>query len=336
MPDLEPAEPAEPAAPPSVPLPSVEMFENRLRKNLRRLRPWAAREGVVAYRVYDRDIPEIGLNVDYYDGQVHAAEYARRAPTSEAAHAAWLDEVQTAISDALEVPRRDVFLKRRERQRGAAQYERLGASGAERPIKEGGHRFLVNLTDYLDTGLFLDHRETRRRVGERSRGQEVLNLFGYTGSFSVYAAGGGAIRTVTVDLSNTYLSWAGRNLALNGFSSQRNELVRADARGYLAEAARDPRQRGRYGIIVLDPPTFSNSKRMDGVLDIARDHPMLLRDALQLLRRDGMLFFSSNFRGLQLAADQVPGARFLEITDQTIPHDFHDRRVHRCWQVEHA
>lgn len=307
--------------------PQVEMFRNRLQKNLRRLAPWAAERRVHAYRLYDRDIPEVGLLVDSYGAEVLLAEYARRAPRPD--EEGWRGAVLLAVAEVCGVEPAAIHRRWRERQHGDAQYGRLGAERHEIAIEEGGHRFLVNLSDYLDTGLFLDHRDTRRLVGELSRGREVLNLFGYTGSFSVYAAGGGAAATTTVDLSNTYLDWAARNFALNRMDPERHRLLRADAVAFLG-AARGP----RYDLIVLDPPTFSNSKKMLGTLDVQRDHPALLAGALRLLRRGGTLVFSSNRRGLRLRAEEVPGARFADITERTIPRDFHDRRVHQCWLVE--
>lgn len=313
--------------------PQAQMFHNRLAKNAARLAPWVRRHEVHAYRLYDRDIPEVGLCVDFYDGQVLVAEFARKVPRPSQEEAAFQEGVRAAIAEVCQVAGEDLLFRRRERQHGSAQYQKLDERGHERAIREGGHRFLVNLHDYLDTGLFLDHRETRRLVQEMAAGQEVLNLFSYTGSFTVYAAAGGATGSLSVDMSRTYLAWAARNFSLNHLDTARHRLLRADATRFLAEARGDPALRRRFGLIVLDPPTFSNSKKMAGVLDIGRDHPALLRDALALLRPGGTLLFSSNFRGLQLRAEEVPGAAFTEISQRTLPPDFHDRRIHRSFLV---
>lgn len=341
--------------------PLAEMFGNRLRKNLRRLQPWARQRGVALYRLYDRDIPEVGLAVDRYQDRLHVAEYHKAAftygpdgeeltddPLDDASphdaadaeapdprhdHAGFLRDVLQVLASECKVPAPEIYLKQRQRQRGAAQYQRLAESGHEIAVPEDGLRFLVNLQDYLDTGLFLDHRDTRRLVGTLARGQRVLNLFSYTGSFTVYAGRGGAASTTSVDLSRTYLEWAARNLRKNDLNGREHALVYGDARLFLA--AGPP---GDHDLIVLDPPTFSNSKRMDGVLDIQRDHAALLRGALRRLSRDGVLLFSSNFRRLRfLDGDpaQLPGARVTEISEHTVPFDFKDRRVHRCWLVQH-
>lgn len=295
------------------------MFANRLRKVARHRRRWARRAGVACYRLYDRDIPEVPLVVDWYAGRLHVADAAR----DEAFEA--LDDCLAAAGEALDVADANIFCKRRERQRGAAQYSRFGSEGAVFVVPEGGHRFQVNLSDYLDTGLFLDHRRTRARVQAEAAGKRVLNLFAYTGSFTVYAGAGGAERTVTVDLSTTYLDWAETNLRLNGLDAGRNSIVRADVLQWL----RDARQtRTRYDLIVLDPPTFSNSKRMRTTFDVRRDHPRLLAETRALLAPGGALYFSTNARRFRLDG-AVTGAE--EVTD--IPPDFERRRPHRCWRI---
>jgi 23S rRNA (cytosine1962-C5)-methyltransferase len=231
------------------------------------------------------------------------------------------------------VPQERIHLKRRERQRGASQYQRIQHSDSELVVREGGHRFLLNLHDFLDTGLFLDHRETRALVQRASAGRRVLNLFAYTGSFTVYAAAGGALRTVTLDLSSTYLDWAGRNFALNRLDPQRHLRVRADALAYLANPGSVPQARGPFDLIVLDPPTFSNSKRMRGTLDVLRDHPALLQRALGLLAPGGALLFSTNQRGFKLRSDEIHGARFVDLSTATLSRDFRDEQARRCYWV---
>lgn len=297
----------------------ASMFHDRLRKVARHRRKWARRAGVACYRLYDRDIPQIALVVDWYDGRLHVADAAKGEGTIG------LDELLIAAAQALEIAPDAVYVKRRERQRGSAQYTPFAREGARFTVPEGGHRFWVNLSDYLDTGLFLDHRRTRARIEAEAAGTTMLNLFAYTGSFSVYAAAGGARRTTTVDLSATYLDWAEANMALNGFVGPAHERVRADVLDWVVQARSQPT---RYDLIVLDPPTFSNSKRMRTTFDVQRDHGRLLGLTRELLAPGGALYFSTNARRFTLDAD-ISGAE--EITD--IPPDFERRRPHRCWRV---
>lgn len=311
------------------------MFANRLVKNARHRRKWARRTGVTCYRLYDRDIPELPLIVDLYDGALHVAEFAGRTRQADL-DPDWLDTLCGAAAAALDVPESAVYIKVRDRQRGSSQYGQFGADGAVRVITEGGLRFEVNLSDYLDTGLFLDHRQTRAMVGAEARGRRMLNLYAYTGSFSVYAAANGAASTTTVDLSNTYLDWSAANLALNGFGADdpRHRRVRADTARFLADAA----SRGeRYDLVVLDPPTFSNSKGMDGTLDTQRDHAELLRATRAVCAAGAVVYFSTNRRRFTLDPLLVPGriwSQVTEITARTVPPDFAAQRPHRCWRLE--
>jgi 23S rRNA (cytosine1962-C5)-methyltransferase len=311
------------------------MFANRLLKNARHRRKWARRTDVTCYRLYDRDIPELPLIVDLYDGALHVAEFAGGTRQADL-DPDWLDTLCAAAAAALEVPEAAVYIKVRDRQRGASQYGRFGAEGAVRVVTEGGLRFQINLSDYLDTGLFLDHRPTRALVGSESRGRRVLNLYAYTGSFSVYAAANGAAATTTVDLSNTYLDWAAENLALNGFGPEdtRHRRVRADTMRFLYDAA----SRGeRYDLVVLDPPTFSNSKGMDGTLDLQRDHADLLQATRAVCAAGAVVYFSTNRRRFSLDASLTPGriwSQVADITARTIPPDFAAHRPHRCWRLE--
>lgn len=341
-----------PTAPDSAPRKSppalqdrAQLFRNRLRKNLRRLRPWVQQQGIDAYRLYDSDIPEVRLIVERYGDHLALWEYARAAdydlrhdPNERSAqHEVFLEDVVTALAGETGLPRERIVVKRRERQRGTAQYQKLAETQREIVVREGGHRFRVNLHDYLDTGLFLDHRGTRALVGSLSPGRRVLNLFGYTGSFTVYAAAGGASHTLTVDLSNTYLDWAERNLRENGLDLSRHRLLRADVLAWL----REPQglERDGFDLIVLDPPTFSNSKRMRDTLDIERDHPWLLSQALRLLRPRGQLLFSSNHRRFALRRDELPEADTLQIRDlsrETLPPDFHDPRTRCCYLISRS
>lgn len=331
--------------------PRAVMFQNRLRKNLRRLLPWARQRGIEALRLYDHDIPEVRAVVDRYGDRVVVWEYASRfrsgdgseaeAPdgastdpqSSGAGPGGYSDDLLAIIAKECGVPGESLYVKLRQRQRGAQQYEKLDSACHEFVIREGGHRFLVNLSDYLDTGLFLDHRETRALVQRLSSGKRVLNLFGYTGSFSVYAAAGGAVRTVTLDLSATYLDWAGRNFALNGMDPQQNVRIRTEVLSYLQNPRRVLGATGPFDLIVLDPPTFSNSKKMAGTLDVLRDHPWLITKAMQLLAPGGMILFSCNHHRFTLRADELTGARITDLSEKTLPRDFHDPRTHRCFLI---
>jgi len=301
---------------------------NRLRKRARHLRRWPAR-GVGCYRLYDRDIPAVPLAIDTYDGRLHVAEYERPHERSPGEHADWLDLMVATARDVLGVAPDAVFLKRRQRQRGRQQYGRLAEDGRTFKVNEGGLVFAVNLTDYLDTGLFLDHRLTRARVRAEAEGKRFLNLFAYTGSFSVYAAAGGARSTVTVDRSNTYLDWARYNLRLNGFETPAHRLVKADAMAFLRQ-----HERGHvYDLAVVDPPTFSNSKSADEDWDVQRDHPELLYLLAGLMSPGGVIYFSTNSRRFRLRTDELGPLAATEISAETVPEDFRNRRIHRCFRI---
>jgi 23S rRNA G2069 N7-methylase RlmK/C1962 C5-methylase RlmI len=304
-----------------------ELFRVRLTKRAKHLRRWPTKLGITCYRLYERDIPEVPLIVDRYDDCLHIGEYARPHDRTPAEHADWLELMTRTAGEALGVPAKNVFLKRRQRQRGPSQYERVAAQGRTIDAHEGGLTFRVNLSDYLDTGLFLDHRITREMVRRQAAGKRFLNLFGYTGAFSVYAAAGGAESTATVDLSNTYLDWARENMRLNGFAGDAHQFVRADAMEFLSHRVR----KNAYDLAVVDPPTFSNSKQLERFWDIQRDHAELLRRLLPWMSPGGTIFFSTNFRRFKLAAAEVPGVAFREISRQTVPPDFRNRRIHRCW-----
>jgi 23S rRNA G2069 N7-methylase RlmK/C1962 C5-methylase RlmI len=309
----------------------AEMLGNRVAKNVRHLRKWARREGVSCYRVYDRDIPEIPVVIDWYEGRLYVAEYLRS--TAEPRPEQWLDGMAAGVARALDVATDKVFTKRRQRQRGRPQYERLAATGARFEVSEGGHSFYVNLVDYLDTGLFLDHRRTRARIEREARGKRFLNLFCYTGSFTVYAAAGGAVESVNVDMSQRYLDWAADNLELNQLDSANHHFVCDDVLEFIADPERMPE---RFDLAVLDPPTFSNSKRMSGVLDLQRDHVGLINQTMRLLSGDGVLYFSTNSRRFKLDGEGIAAASVEEVTATTIPKDFRNQRIHRCFRFTRA
>ena len=307
-----------------------EALVNRVLKNRRQLDRWARRESIDAYRVYDRDMPEFPFAIDRYGDWLHVQVFEQRRPFGD-------DELATlrgALADAVGIPLAQVALKTRQRQRGSSQYERLAERAPSFTVNERGLRFEVNLLRYLDTGLFLDHRDTRLRVRESADGKHFLNLFAYTGSFSVYAAAGGARRTVTVDMSKTYQAWSQRNLLRNGFDDfTRHSLVQDDVTAFLQ---RMRKARARFDLIVLDPPSFSNSKRMQATFDVQRDQVELLRDTLALLAPGGELLFSNNRKGFRLDSRIDELAEVEEITAQTVPADFRRHQPHRCWRLHNA
>ncbi len=301
-------------------------FENRLKKNAKHRHSWAKRQGLTAYRLYDLDMPEWPVAVDWYAGCVHVMEYPSRRKAREGLEP-MRAEVRRSIVSALGVPADAVFMKTHEpKAYGENQYGRVSSASKVVVVEEHGLKFECNLSDYLDTGLFLDHRTTRARVQKEAQGRRVLNLFAYTGSFSVHARAGGATETTTVDLSNTYCDWAERNFALNGFSvaprDRAHRVIRADVLAWL-EGTREV-----FDLIVLDPPSFSTSKKMDRRFEVQRDHRWLVQTACSKLAPSGTLYFSTNYLGFELDERLVAEE---ELTPRSIPEDFR-RTVHRCWR----
>ena len=305
-----------------------QMFANRLQKNLKQLGKWAKKAGVECYRLYDADMPEYAVAVDLYRDWVHVQEYAApRSIDPQKAQTRLLDAL-AAIPVALGVSSDKVVIKRRERQTGTRQYERQDQQGRFMEVSEGGVRLLVNLTDYLDTGLFLDHRPLRLRIQREAAGKRFLNLFCYTATATVHAAKGGARSTTSVDLSKTYLDWARRNLSLNGFSDKQR-LEQGNVMQWLAE------DRGEYDLIFIDPPTFSNSKRMEGVFDVQRDQVELIDLAMARLAPGGVLYFSNNFRKFVLDEGLQARYRVEEISELTLDPDFvRNPKIHRAWMIQ--
>ncbi|MBX8498285.1 bifunctional 23S rRNA (guanine(2069)-N(7))-methyltransferase RlmK/23S rRNA (guanine(2445)-N(2))-methyltransferase RlmL [Pseudomonas cichorii] len=304
-----------------------QMFANRLQKNLKQMSKWVRREGIDCYRVYDADMPEYSLAIDLYHDWVHVQEYAAPKSVDPEKASARLFDALAAIPQALNIDKSRVVIKRRERQSGTRQYERQSAQGQFQEVSEGGVKLLVNLTDYLDTGLFLDHRPMRMRIQREAAGKRFLNLFSYTATASVHAAKGGARSTTSVDLSKTYLDWARRNLSLNGFSDK-NRLEQGDVMAWL-QACRE-----EYDLIFIDPPTFSNSKRMEGIFDVQRDQVELIDLAMARLAPGGVLYFSNNFRKFVLDENLAQRYSVEEITAQTIDQDFaRNSKIHRAWKI---
>jgi 23S rRNA (guanine2445-N2)-methyltransferase / 23S rRNA (guanine2069-N7)-methyltransferase len=323
--------------------PGAQMFANRLRKNLQRLEPWAEREHIDCFRVYDADMPEYAFAIDLY-GQgareltgpgarhVYVQEYAPPRTVDEEGARERRREALAVLPEILGVPIAHVHSRMRKPQKGREQYEKRDTKAERHVVQEGGLKFWVNFRDYLDTGLFLDHRIVRGMLREWAKGADFLNLFCYTGSATVHAAAGGACSTTSVDLSNTYLDWAHENLLLNGFGGPNHELYRADCLHWLEE--QEPKGQ-RFDLIFVDPPTFSNSKRMEGVLDVQRDHVGMIRRSLKLLRPSGRLVFSTNYTRFKLDAEALADLKLEDISAQTIPKDFERHaRIHRCFSVK--
>ncbi|QQA74258.1 bifunctional 23S rRNA (guanine(2069)-N(7))-methyltransferase RlmK/23S rRNA (guanine(2445)-N(2))-methyltransferase RlmL [Pectobacterium parmentieri] len=311
----------------------AEDFANRLRKNLRKLDKWAKQQGIECYRLYDADLPEYNVAVDRYGSWVVVQEYAPPKTIDAQKARQRLFDVINATLSVLELPSNRLVLKTRERQKGKNQYEKLAQKGDFLLMEEFGAKLWVNLTDYLDTGLFLDHRIARKMLGEMSRGKDFLNLFAYTGTASVHAGLGGARSTTTVDMSRTYLEWAEKNLRVNGLTGRQHRLIQADCLSWLHNGHE------QFDVIFIDPPTFSNSKRMEESFDVQRDHLALMTDLKRLLRRGGTIMFSNNKRGFQMdiAGLAALGLNAKEITAQTQSQDFaRNRQIHNCWLLTHA
>ena len=308
----------------------VIMFRNRLAKQAKHLGKQAKRQHIQCYRLYDHDLPEFPFCIEYYDDKLYVAEYKRRHGLTDEAHAVWLQQSKQAIAETLNLTVENIFMRLRQRKQGRqGQYQRLDEEQHEFVVEENGLKFLVNLTDYLDTGLFLDHRITRQMVRDQSNGKKVLNLFAYTGSFSVYAASGTAKEVVTVDLSKTYLSWAQRNLELNGFTNpEKYKYQHADVKQYLKELPAD-----HFDLVVMDPPTFSNSQRMEDILDIQRDHVELINDCIQSMVPGGTLYFSTNYTKFILDEAGIKASSIKDITRATTPFDFEGKLARYCFLI---
>jgi 23S rRNA (cytosine1962-C5)-methyltransferase len=296
----------------------------------RHLGKQAVRLGVSCYRVYDHDLPEFPFCIELYDDKLYVAEYKRRHGMTEEEHDAWMEKSIEIMTEVLPISKENIFLKLRQRKPGRlGQYQKYDEIQHEFVVEEDQLKFIVNLSDYLDTGLFLDHRATRQMVREQSAGKKILNLFAYTGSFSVYAASGGANEVVTVDLSNTYLKWAEKNMLLNDFTDElKYRFLQADVKQYLKTITP-----AYYDIIIIDPPTFSNSKRMDDFLDIQRDHVELINGCLSGLKPGGVLYFSTNSRKFILDTKNIKASGIKDITKATTSFDFEGKNSRLCFYI---
>ena len=307
------------------------MFENRLLKVYKHRSKQAQRQHITCYRVYDHDLPEFPFSIELYGDKVYLAEYLRRHGMTDEEHELWLDECLEVICKILSVDIEHIYVRQRRRMshRSQQQYQKTGVESEFFTVEENGLNFLVNLTDYVDTGLFLDHRITRQMVREQAANKRILNLFCYTGSFSVYAAAGGASGITSVDLSKTYLGWAENNFKLNHFSRKDIfHFVHADVKQYLKTLKPDS-----FDLVIMDPPTFSNSKRMNDFLDIQRDHVELLNDVLAATTEGGVVYFSTNFTRFVLDADKIKSANIKDITKATTPFDFEGKLKRWCFRI---
>lgn len=298
-------------------------FKNCIRKNYLHIRKWALRVNTNCFRIYDRDIKEYPIAIDYYDGRfcVHYFDFDEPRPD--------LSEItEVTLRDLFDADPKSIYARTRIRRERTEQYEKAGESKEFFSCLEYGVKFWINLTDYLDTGLFLDHREIRRYIASIAKGKKVLNLFAYTCSFSVHAALAGASFTKSVDMSNTYTAWGEENFKLNGIPLSHNPVIRADCLKFLEI------EKELYDIIIIDPPTISRSKKMDQMFDIQEDYIFLITKALNLLSPDGVIFFSTNSRKFTLDPSQLPPCQILNVTQKTLPIDFRDPKIHQCWRIK--
>lgn len=303
----------------------MSMIKNRLEKNLKKLKPWAQRNKLEAYRLYDRDIPEYPYIVDIYKD--HYLIYDKTDPVKDK-DKNYLPEVQSAIAEIFKVGPDAIITKLRVRQEGVSQYEKLSESNKTFFVKENQALFKVNLYDYLDTGLFLDHRPMRQKIYSISKDKKVLNLFCYTGSVSVFAALGGGIVT-SVDMSQTYIEWAKENFAINNIPVTNHRFINENALSYLQHITDE-----KFDVIFLDPPTFSNSKKMEGTFEVERDQEFLVNQCMKMLNPDGVLYFSNNKRKFKLSESLSAKYLIKDISGYSIPQDFHDKKIHICFEIK--
>ena len=307
----------------------TSIIKNRIRKNYRHVRKWAKRTLTNCFRIYDRDIKEYPLAIDYYDGRfcVQFFSYDRE---SDDPRPELKEEIDQALTSIFKAPLSAIFWRSRVKRKKIEQYEKIDNQEDFFSVLEYGVKFKVNLNDYLDTGLFLDHRQTRQIVADLCKGKSLLNLFAYTCSFSVQAAFKGASMTKSVDMSNTYTDWGRDNFLLNNLSTQNNKIIRADCLKFLSEEVYTGH---KYDIIVIDPPTISRSKKMDDLFDVQKDYPFLINQALKLLAPQGLIFFSTNSRRFIFEEASLTPCMAKEISYKTFPIDFHNKKIHRCWQI---
>jgi 23S rRNA G2069 N7-methylase RlmK/C1962 C5-methylase RlmI len=310
------------------------MFKNRLNKNFQNLIKWAKRENITAFRIYEKDIPQYPFTLDYYDGSfvIYFFEPTKYPESLEKSDNLKLNEVVETIKELFQTPENDIFIKRRKKQKGVAQYEKISQHNATKIIFEGDLKFIVNLSDYLDCGLFLDHRKTRQFIKNKISNKSLLNLFSYTGSISVAAGMGNAKLITTVDMSNTYLNWAKENFKVNNIPIHSHEFIRADIMQIIPEMTQ---RQQKYDFIFLDPPSFSNSKKMKTIFDIQKDYIFLINSCEKLLNDNGCILFSNNLKTFKFDKDAFTKSFYIEdFTKKTIPLDFRNQKIHHAWLLK--
>ena len=303
-------------------------LSNRIRKNIKAIKSYVQKNNLTCYRLFDWDMPEYPLCIDKYENKIHVAEYKTKHPLNDHDYQIWMNESLEAIKEVFNIGDELLFVKRRERQKGDTQYEKVADTKQFDIVHENGFNFLVNMNDYLDTGLFLDHRLTRLMAMKEAQGKKVLNLFAYTGSFSVYTLAGGASHITTVDLSNTYLNWAKENFKVNGFDPERHQFIKTDVKEWIKN---DPEE--LFDLVILDPPTVSRSKMSKSKFDIQPDHPELIHHVLKHMSKGGILYFSTNFRDFQFQSKRIQASSIQDISFETIPDDFRNKKIHYCWKI---
>ncbi|KAA5533592.1 SAM-dependent methyltransferase [Taibaiella lutea] len=307
----------------------MQSFANRLHKVNRHISKWAKRQDITCFRIYDLDMPEFPFCIDRYGEYLHIAEYKANHKMSDEDHDIWLQQCMDTIADTLQVVPENIYLKERRRlSRRTEQYEKVSEESKLIIAEEQGLKFKVNLTDYLDTGLFLDHRPLRKAFREEARDKNVLNLFSYTGAFSVYAADGGAASVTTVDLSKTYLQWSQENMELNNLMNDKHTFIQSDVMLFLKQ---EPET--LYDLVFVDPPAFSNSKRLKGTWDTQRDHATMLHYILKQVKPGGVIYFSNNLRGFEPQFESLKVSSIKDISLQTIPEDFRNKQIHHCYRI---
>lgn len=300
-----------------------------MRNNYRHIRKWAKRTQTDSFRVYDRQIKQYPVAIDFYAGRFSVHYFSKQRASAEPPPEL-VEEVDQALCSIFGTSSHYIYWRTRSKHKETRQYEKMSESKEFFTVYEYGIKFKINLIDYLDTGLFLDHRETRRLAASCSQGKRMLNLFAYTCSFSVHAAAAGAAFTKSVDMSNTYTAWGRENFIINSIPLENNEIVRADCLRFLDDEIRSGR---KYDLIIIDPPTISRSKKMNQMFSVQEDYVSLLSKALKLLSQGGIIFFSTNARKFIFDESPFKGCAIKEITEQTIPLDFHDQKIHRCWKI---
>lgn len=307
----------------------MEALKNRILKNKRNLKTFLQRENISCYRLFDWDMPEFPLSIDIYEQYVHVAFYRTRKSLLTEEEELWKENCIQTIAQTMNIPIGDIFYKVRERKKSNEQYEKKDVHKVQKEIvNENGLQFYINLHEYVDTGLFLDHRNTRLEVKKIAQGKRVLNLFSYTGAFSVYAAAGGALQVTTVDLSNTYLLWAKENFVLNKIPIVKHIFLKADIMQWIAQPSKV-----LYDIIILDPPTLSKSKMMKNKFDVQTEHVFLINHCLKIMQPNGILFFSNNYRNFALDRNAIQATSITDISKESVPFDFRNKKIHQCWKI---